>query len=87
MSATAAGHTPDIVKRLSDALLKVRPLGGSEMFIRHGDGFVADPDFCARCAGRKSPHREQFGAHIAASGPGAAGPDKLDQRMRRDRSG
>lgn len=35
-----------IVKRLSDALLKVRPPGGSELFIRYGDDYVADPDFC-----------------------------------------
>lgn len=39
-----------LCKRLSDALLKVRPLGGSEMFIRVGSGedenFIADPDYC-----------------------------------------
>lgn len=40
-------------KRASDALLKVRPLGGSEMFIRVGTNegryeYRADPDLCAR---------------------------------------
>jgi hypothetical protein len=36
----------DITRRLSDALLKVRPLGGSELFIKVGDKYYADPDFC-----------------------------------------
>lgn len=34
------------IKRLSDALLTVRPLGGSELFVRWGDAFHADPDYC-----------------------------------------
>ena len=33
-------------KKLSDALLKVRPLGGSELFVRVGEDFYADPEFC-----------------------------------------
>lgn len=37
-----------LARRLSDALLTVRPLGGSEMFIKVGDDFYADPDYCAR---------------------------------------
>jgi hypothetical protein len=35
-------------KRMSDALLELRPLGGSEMFSRVGEEFYADPDYCAR---------------------------------------
>lgn len=35
-------------KRMSDALIKVRPLGGSELFVRIGDEYFADPDFCGR---------------------------------------
>jgi hypothetical protein len=33
-------------RRMSDALIKVRPLGGSELFCRVGDDFYADPQFC-----------------------------------------
>lgn len=33
-------------RKMSDALLKVRPLGGSEMFTRVGGEFYADADFC-----------------------------------------
>lgn len=33
-------------KRASEALQKVRPLGGSEMFVQIGDGYLADPQFC-----------------------------------------
>lgn len=35
-----------LAKRLSTALLKVRPLGGSELFIKVGDEYYADPDYC-----------------------------------------
>lgn len=34
--------------RLSRALLGVRPLGGSELFIKVGEEYFADPDFCGR---------------------------------------
>jgi len=33
-------------KKMSDALLKVRPLGGSELFMKVGEEFYADPDYC-----------------------------------------
>lgn len=33
-------------RAMSDALLKVRPLGGSELFSRVGEEFYADPKFC-----------------------------------------
>jgi hypothetical protein len=35
-------------KLMSDALLELRPLGGSEMFTRVGEEFYADPDYCTR---------------------------------------
>ncbi len=35
-----------LVRKLSDALLTVRPLGGSELFMRVGDEFYADPVVC-----------------------------------------
>lgn len=34
-------------KELSDALLTVRPLGGSELFVRRGDTHIADARYCA----------------------------------------
>jgi hypothetical protein len=37
-----------LARKLSDALVKVRPLGGSELFIRVGEEFFADPDYCGR---------------------------------------
>lgn len=33
-------------KQLSDALLKVRPLGGSELFVKRNGQYYADPDYC-----------------------------------------
>lgn len=33
-------------RAMSDALLKVRPLGGSELFTRIGDEYFADAAFC-----------------------------------------
>ncbi len=36
------------LKKCSDALLKVRPLGGSELFVRLGDEYFADPDYCGK---------------------------------------
>lgn len=35
-----------LCKRLSDALLKIRPLGGSEIFIKVGEDYFADPNYC-----------------------------------------
>lgn len=35
-----------LLRKMSDALLEVRPLGGSEMFKRFGEGFYADPAIC-----------------------------------------
>lgn len=34
------------IKRATSALIKVRPLGGSELFMRLGDEHVADPEWC-----------------------------------------
>jgi hypothetical protein len=39
----------DHAKAMSDALIKVRPLGGSELFVKVGDAFYADPKFCGDC--------------------------------------
>lgn len=36
-----------LARQLSDALITVRPLGGSELFKKHGDEYFADPEFCA----------------------------------------
>lgn len=33
-------------KELSDALIKVRPLGGSELFVQRNGKFYADPAYC-----------------------------------------
>ena len=33
-------------REMSDALIRVRPLGGSELFVRIGDEFYADPKYC-----------------------------------------
>jgi hypothetical protein len=38
----------DFAKRLSEALLKVRPLGGSELFVKRNNQYYADPDYCGR---------------------------------------
>lgn len=35
-----------LAKKLSDALVTVRPLGGSELFMRVGEEFFADPIVC-----------------------------------------
>jgi hypothetical protein len=45
---TPAGDVVELLKRMSDALLNIRPLGGSEMFMAYGDGFIADPEYCER---------------------------------------
>ena len=34
------------MKELSDALIKVRPLGGSELFVQRFGRYYADPKFC-----------------------------------------
>lgn len=35
-------------KRLSNSLLKVRPLGGSELFVERNGDYYADPEYCGR---------------------------------------
>lgn len=52
-----------LAKRLSNALLKVRPLGGSELFIRFGEEeFYADPDYCGKAIDklREDLHNERI---------------------------
>jgi hypothetical protein len=34
------------MKELSDALISVRPLGGSELFVKRFDDYFADPAYC-----------------------------------------
>lgn len=41
------GTVEAVARKLSDALLTVRPLGGSELFMRVGEDFYADPVVCA----------------------------------------
>jgi len=36
------------MKRATAALIKVRPLGGSELFMRVGEENYADPEWCGR---------------------------------------
>jgi hypothetical protein len=44
MSELADGWA--FAKELSDALLKVRPLGGSELFVKRNGQYFADPKYC-----------------------------------------
>lgn len=46
MGANEIEKLRSVAKRLSDALLTLRPLGGSEMFVRFGEDFYVDPDYC-----------------------------------------
>lgn len=36
------------MKELSEALLKVRPLGGSELFVKRFGNYFADPVYCGQ---------------------------------------
>jgi hypothetical protein len=45
---TRVDQQEKFIKELSDALLKVRPLGGSELFVRRWGRFYADPAYCGR---------------------------------------
>lgn len=67
-TATETGLTPqqlrEMVKELSDTLLKLRPLGGSECFVRKGDGFyVADTRYFAQLI-----EQERVSTHEARKG-------------------
>lgn len=62
------GLTPqqlrEMVKELSDTLLKLRPLGGSECFVSKGDGFyVADTRYFAQLI-----EQERVSTHEARKG-------------------
>lgn len=35
-------------KQLSNALLRIRPLGGSEMFVKRYGDYFADPEYCGK---------------------------------------
>src|SRR5687768_11632021 len=45
-AATALEAQRDFMKELSDALISVRPLGGSELFVKRFDEYFADPAYC-----------------------------------------
>jgi hypothetical protein len=45
LCANTAKHI-EFMKELSDALLKVRPLGGSELFVKRFGTYFADPKYC-----------------------------------------
>lgn len=50
-------------KRATDALIKVRPLGGSELFMRFDDSTnLADPEWCGRAIDemRDSLHKQRI---------------------------
>lgn len=54
-------------KRATTALIKVRPLGGSELFMRLGEDNVADPEWCGRAVEemRDSLHKSRSeAAHL-----------------------
>lgn len=51
------------LKKCSDALLKVRPLGGSELFVRVGEENYADPEYCGAAIERM--HADLHEAKIA----------------------
>jgi hypothetical protein len=50
----------DFAKRLSDALLKVRPLGGSELFVKRNNQYYADPAYCG--AAIEEAHKDYHSA-------------------------
>ena len=52
---------PDHARAMSKALLKVRPLGGSEMFSKVGEEYLADPVKCGEMIDqmRDELHREK----------------------------
>lgn len=45
-TSRALSEKEALARRLSEALIKVRPLGGSELFTRVGEEFYADPTYC-----------------------------------------
>lgn len=51
-AADALSSARVLARRLSDALLEVRPLGGSELFQRVGDEYYADPKACGAAIGQ-----------------------------------
>jgi len=56
-----------LAKKMSDALLKVRPFGGSELFTRVGEEFYADPAYCGGEIDRLrgANHELRMQAHLA----------------------
>jgi hypothetical protein len=54
-----------LAKRLSTALLKVRPLGGSELFIKVGDEYFADPEYCGDAIERMKADLHELNCDLA----------------------
>ena len=50
-------------KEVSNALLKVRPLGGSELFVKRFGDYFADPVYCGEMI--EDTHRRLHAAHIS----------------------
>lgn len=54
-------------KELSDVLLLVRPLGGSELFVRRNGQFYADPFYCGQLLDQlKSDHLQSVKDRVRA---------------------
>lgn len=47
LTTKAAETLAGLARKLSDALLTVCPLGGSDLFMRVGEDFYADPSVCS----------------------------------------
>lgn len=45
------------IKELSDALRSIRPLGGSELFVKRFDNYYADPDYCKAAIEQDAEHK------------------------------
>lgn len=48
LAAKPAEEGWTFAKLLSNALLKIRPLGGSELFVKRNGDYYADPEYCGR---------------------------------------
>lgn len=57
----------DLAKSLSNALLKVRPLGGSEMFVKRCGDYYADPGYCGAMIDRFRNENTELRKQLARS--------------------
>jgi hypothetical protein len=63
LAANTAKHA-EFMKELSDALLKVRPLGGSELFVKRFGAYYADPKYCG--AAIEDLHNKLYESRVEA---------------------